>query len=357
MPSSISNSECVASSEGVASDSRQDDERTSFARRAATKRIGRALAVCALSFVLYQAAIWIGLVPRGDGIHQGEINLIRAQRYVEAMDTADEDTGSGMSTSGLSTRAAAIRKARVVVVGSSLSGILEKSLGPDFVDLGLSAGGAQTGLELVRRARIKPPLLLVEANDTLSRPRDDALLQPLFHPVWKPLRADLSALRQEYQPVGVFVSALRRWKNKGGADAATGLTAPDVRERLVRDAVAAQQLAPGDAQKTRELRLEMVDAARRARAQIEEIERGGTRVVLFRVPRDPRLETTPMSRLSRRVIEGKFPPNRYKWLPDAPPRAWQTNDGVHLTPAEAAVFSAWLRKVVQGRDFDKRTTR
>ena len=80
------------------------------------------------------------------------------------------------------------------------------------------------------------------------------------------------------------------------------------------------------------------------KGQIALLEQRGWRVILFDVPRDTLIATTPREMQLRDLIRDLFPSNQFEWLPEPPSREWMTNDGVHLVAADARAYAQYVEQ-------------
>lgn len=295
-------------------------------RREAWRAIGRALGIFFLTAALYQTAIWSGRVPPSRSGTQWDDNLIRAQAYSLTPARPNE----------------------IVLVGSSLTANLPvQGIGPAAINLGMAGGSAQTGLELVESTPGTPQIVLVEINETLTRPADKHLLWTSENAAWRQACLRFSALRAEFRPVSVALSALRSWKQRRAgraADQSEGDTGPltpaqeKLRQRLIAQNLA-REAAPLSASDAQALRV----AARQARIRVDQVGRGGARVALFSPPGETAKERMPRQQQIRALLRVEFPPSRYRWILTPPNFHGATHDGAHLIPADARRYAAFLR--------------
>ena len=83
--------------------------------------------------------------------------------------------------------------------------------------------------------------------------------------------------------------------------------------------------------------------AEHIKLQISKLKNDGVRVVLFDVPRDPRLQATVQGKQLKALAKELFPVSNYEWLPEPAPRDWITYDGVHLVSSEAKDYTVFLK--------------
>jgi len=133
----------------------------------------------------YHVLVSGGVLPASDGASVSQGNIVKAQRYVYQDDS----------------------DLKMVIVGSSLTAYLNvEDIGEGVKSIALGGGASQTGLEIVKRSKSKPRIVLVEINDTIIRKIDSELLDSLYHPIFYWLRQYLPMLREEYRPISIFIN-------------------------------------------------------------------------------------------------------------------------------------------------------
>jgi regulator of RNase E activity RraB len=273
----------------------------------------------------YQVLVSGGVLPASDGVSLIQNNIVKAQRYVY-QDNSD---------------------LKMVVVGSSLTANLNvKDIGEGVKSIALGGGASQTGLEIVKINRSKPPIVLVEINDTITRKVDLDLVNSLYNPVFYWLRLYLPMMREEYRPVSVFVDAL---KNRSKSDIKLSREELDKRE--------ARNLTPELSKKGIQMAVDVeskflsakdtesiTKEAEFIKNQIAEIQKNsGTKVVLFDIPQESVVDAQIRRKQVRELVKKLFDAKSFEWLPPPPPREWRTNDGIHLIRSDARDFAEFLR--------------
>ena len=136
----------------------------------------------------YQVLVSGGVLPASDGVNVNQSNIVRAQRYVYQDDS----------------------DLKMVIVGSSLAANLNvNQIGEGVKSIALGGGSSKTGLEIIKRSKNKPAIVLVEINDTIVREIDADLLDSLYNPIFYWMRQYLPMMREEYRPVSVFINSLK----------------------------------------------------------------------------------------------------------------------------------------------------
>jgi hypothetical protein len=276
----------------------------------------------------YQVLVSGGVVPAGEGVTQRQNNIVRAQRYIYQDDS----------------------EVKMVIVGSSLATNLnEKHIGESVKSIAFGAGSSKTGLEIIKRSKTKPQIVLVEINDNnLLRQLDSELIDSLYHPIFYWMRQYLPMLREEYRPISVFINSFRSrlYQNLEGMsrEQLDSLESRNITPELSQKAIqaAVDRISKPFSEKEAET---MKQAADLMRNQIAEIKKNtGAKVVLFDIPRESRVDAGLRIKEVREVWAKKqFPPDRFEWLPFPKKREWRTNDGTHLIRSDARDFAEFLR--------------
>ena len=221
----------------------------------------------------------------------------------------------------------------VALVGSSLTFRLKEEYfaTPRLRNLALAGGSPVTGLEIVANQPRLPRIVLVEAN-VLSRTTDTALVErysrssnaePLF-----------------VRPIRAAVAAYENWLHAPLSHAQVSFTLNQLVEQppssfdshIYADR-ALQQFNAEDPSVAARMN------ARRVEQLIPEIERRGTRVLLFELPYSEQLESSRLARLTREIIHSQFP-DADRWLRiDYARGDLRWADGVHLDERSAVIVT------------------
>ena len=290
------------------------------------RSILRPLLIFLFLMSLYQVLVSGRVLPSSEGVSLIQNNIVKAQRYVY-QDNSD---------------------LRMVMVGSSLAANLNvKDIGEGVKSIALGGGASQTGLEIVKRSKSKPAIVLVEINDTIVRKIDVELVNSLYHPIFYGLRQYLPMMREEYRPISVLVDSFKSRSKQS--------MKPIAREVL--DSLEGRNLTPQLSQKAIETTVDIQskplsekDAknmkleADLIKTQIAEIKKNsGAKVVLFDIPLESRVNGAIRMKQVRELAKQLFPPDRFEWLPPPKEREWRTNDGIHLIRSDARDFAEFLR--------------
>jgi len=275
----------------------------------------------------YHVLVSGGVLPASEGVTQRQNSMVRAQRYVY-QDESD---------------------LKMVIVGSSLAANLNvKDIGEGVKSIAFGGGSSKTGLEIVKRSKSKPQIVLVEMNDVdFLRKIDAKLLESLYHPIFYWMRQYLPMLREEYRPVSIFINSLKTRSQQNQErmsreelDSLEGRNVnPEFSQKAIQTAVDNESipLSEKDAETIKQ-------EADLMRNQIAEIKKNiGAKVVLFEIPRESRVNATLRVKQVQELVKKLFPPDRFEWLPPPKEREWRTNDGTHLIRSDARDFAEFLR--------------
>ncbi len=274
----------------------------------------------------YQVLVSGGVLPASDGSSVMQNNIVKAQRYVYQDDS----------------------DLKMVIVGSSLAANLNvKHIGEGVKSIALGGGSSKTGLEIIKRGKSKPPIVLVEMNDTIVRKIDGELLDSLYQPIFYWMRQYLPMMREEYRPVSVFINSLKsrsqqnlKMMTREELDSLEGRNiTPELSQKAIQMTVDVEStpLSEKDAES-------MKQEAELIKTQIAEIKKNiGAKVVLFDIPLESRVNAAIRRKQIRELAKKLFPPDRFEWLPPPKEREWRTNDGVHLIRSDARDFAEFVR--------------
>jgi len=290
------------------------------------RSILRPLLIFLFLMSFYHVLVSGGVLPASDGVSVNQNNIVRVQRYVYQDDS----------------------DLKMVMVGSSLAANLNiKHIGEGVKSVALGGRSSQTGLEIVKRSKSKPRIVLVEINDTIIRQIDSELLDSLYHPIFYGMRQYLPMLREEYRPVSVFINYLKtrskqnkKLMSREALDSLEGRNVtPELSQKAIQATVDIQSkpLSEKDAKN-------MKQEADLIKNQIAEIKKNsGAKVVLFDIPLESRVNATLRKKQVRELAKKLFPPDRFEWLPPPKEREWRTYDSIHLIGSDARDFSEFLR--------------
>jgi hypothetical protein len=221
----------------------------------------------------------------------------------------------------------------VALVGSSLTFRLKEEYfaTPKLRNLALAGGSPVTGLEIVANQSRLPRIVLVEAN-VLSRATDTALVE----------RYSRSGNAEPvfFRPIRAAVAAYENWLHAPLSHAQVSFALNQLVEQppssfdshIYADR-ALQQFNAEDPSIAARMN------ARRIEQLIPEIERRGTRVLLFELPYSEQLESSRLARLTREIIHSQFPdPDRWLRI-DYARGDLRWADGVHLDERSAVIVT------------------
>ena len=279
----------------------------------------RPLLILIFLLSLYHTLTVGKVLPSSEGISIEETNYVKVEKYVYHDSKID-----------------------VLLVGSSRTAKLDPQyISDDAANLGMRGLSSATGLELVKKTKLKPSIVLVEINDTIGR-QDEDLIKSLFNPFNYYIRLYFPMFRTEYRPVSVFIQAVRNFLEKADIISLEEIDQQRIniefRETIVKEAI-----QDNDQPLSEDAKATLRRDAESIKSQIKSIEDGDVRVVLYNVPGDPRIDNTMKQRQEQEFMRTLFPPKKFEWLPEPPAREWNTSDGTHLISNDAKVFTEFIR--------------
>lgn len=286
------------------------------------RSIYRAICIGLLLLFGYHILVKQGVVPATSGINQAQRNVIKAQKYVYGNPSS-----------------------KLILVGSSLTAnIKAKDIGNHVINLGMAGGSSQTGLEIVKREKLKSAILLVEINETIERKLDQQLLDSIYEPVSHFSQLYFPMLRQEYKPVDVLVQAVKnrlkssQKEEKDEPPAQTENFNPKLKEKVL-----AQQISDKMQPLSEDEQQTLKSAAKSIKTQLAELQKQGVRVILYDVPGEKQVKNTIEEKQIQQIMREEFPADTYEWLPAPTSKNWVTSDGSHLVSSDAQAYAVFLR--------------
>lgn len=267
--------------------------------------------------LLYSGFIYVGrnaITRTGQTVEQR--NLVKAEDYrYEAADRYD-----------------------TLVVGSSMSErLVMDSLGSGCYNLAMAGLSSQAGLQLIEESKHQPQLVYVEANTLLTPIKPGQLPTGNDTPVWRFIREHLAFTRQKYQPVGVFKALLRDLQYGKSQfvylEAGARVDSAFLEKAIIPQLQERQHPLPDSVLTAR------VQAVRQ---RLDAFRQRGTRIVLFEMPVDPRLQRTPVAQTIQTALLDTFQTPGYPFIIAPATDAYQTTDGVHLTHPECVRYTHYL---------------
>lgn len=296
-----------------------------------TKKTPLRLLLITLSWLgVYHFLVITKIVMPFDGINQWQINFIKIQRYAYQAHSSSN----------------------IVLVGSSLTSNIKASyIGSQVINLGMSGGSAQTGIAAVRRNTLKPAILLIEVNESINNRIDSQMIDSIYNPWLYYVRLYIPMLRQEYQPVSVFLPTVASLKSrliKGNSSANKQQDSkqdvnidPSLTNTLIFQQIEANKIPLTEKEKSL-----LKQEANYIKSQILQVEKDNVRVILFDVPIENRVQDTVRKQQIQALLRELFPINKFEWLPQPLPRHWRTSDGIHLVSSDAKDYAAFLKNQI-----------
>lgn len=227
----------------------------------------------------------------------------------------------------------------IVLVGSSMTFRLKEEYfsTSKLRNLALAGGSPVTGLQIVADQPQLPRVILVEAN-VLSRPLDGVLIDKYSQSntvslFFRPVRAAVAAYENRlHEPLTHAQAAgdLRRLLAQPPSDFDNRVYV----ERALGEFTAED---PSEAARINASHLERL---------ISLLEQRGTRVLLFELPYEDKIERARAAVITREIIHGAFPDPK-RWLRiDAERSELRWADGVHLDERSAVIVTQAMERAL-----------
>lgn len=215
--------------------------------------------------------------------------------------------------------------------------ILMDSFPNTYYNLSLQALSLHDGLELLRHARRVPKVVLLEFN-TASLGPNPAFLHDVLYSVLARAKPYLSPLREKYQPIGVVKALLRdgldqRPRRLSEMPGAAPVPKPIF--EAARSAVIRNFSIPDE-----ELRLRSCFDSLYQHVAV--LKQRGVAVIFYEVPVGAYVQRLPKAVRIRQFDQWYFPRILFKHIL-LPAETYQTTDGIHLPPQEAARYTHYLK--------------
>ncbi|HEY9848702.1 MAG TPA: hypothetical protein V6D28_04555 [Leptolyngbyaceae cyanobacterium] len=299
------------------------DKITKFIKNRQLTSILRALLVSVFLLTLYHGLVSGGMIQPSNGFSQWETNVIKIQRYVYNNK----------------------HNLRMILVGSSIAArIKPEYIGNNVANLAMSALSSQTGLEIIKRSKFKPSILLIELNHTIQREISNKIIDSVYQPALYWLRFYFPMFRQEYQPVSTFLEQVKKINNQSSMEEDVSNKETEKINWRLREELISRTANGWRQPLSKEIEEKIRKEAEYIKKQISEIKKFNVKIVLFNVPGEMRVEQTIYQQQVQKLLKELFPPDTFEWLPQPPSQEWKTRDGIHLTVAHAKKYAAFVRQ-------------
>lgn len=298
--------------------------------------------ITALALFIVYTAIIIMVKPGNKPQNFEQRNIIKAQEYL-------------YHTQGK----------KVVIVGSSLSGNMPLNDPSRFSILAFSALGPLDGLTIVKNAKKKPSIVLVEVNKC-NHPANAGFIGKVFLPVFNEVRDRVPSLQEKFQPMNVLLPFLLKAYHSAagivGYDAANGSTVND-QPSDTKGLPAGKKVlrSPEVSEKQYSYWLnyfikeystipdeKYVDQNLKSLKECTDyLEKENVTVVFFEMPIDENLRILPWPVFLRNKVHQLYPENRYHYIKAPENITWYTTDGLHLDKASYKIYVKYFAQEVE----------
>ncbi|MBK8397946.1 MAG: hypothetical protein IPL26_22250 [Leptospiraceae bacterium] len=218
-----------------------------------------------------------------------------------------------------------VKESSKLIVGSSLSGRLAMGVLWDFHNLSFGGLSIFDGLNLVRAKKNLPKNIFIEIN-VIDRNENESFKEAVSSPVINVLKKKFRALRTDKQPLALLGNFTFKETNIASVDQDLFnmlLERQKENYRVINKTLINKHLT---------LLFEHVTF----------LNNNGVNVVFFEMPVNKELVQLEKAVYFRSKIIETFPNNRFIPMPENLD-SYKTNDGIHLNPEEAMLYSNYFR--------------
>lgn len=248
-------------------------------------------------------------------------NLIKAQKYIYSNDTDRKN----------------------VIIGSSLSFRIKGEGLKGYTNLSMLGMGISESLQIISGSQNYPDTLFIEMN-VAFKSENTEFLNRLYKPVLYEVKGKVPILRAENQPVGITGSLFKYFVVDKILKKIEKLYAGKDNENDFRNQILDKMIEEQSKNYSKVPDKEYLDQHfEKLLTYINGLKGKGVEIVFFEMPVNCRLCELPLATATREYFHRYFPPesNMYIPLPDC--AKYTTTDGVHLTAAEATLYTTFFK--------------
>ncbi len=227
----------------------------------------------------------------------------------------------------------------IIIVGSSMSFRMKKEGFDDNIfNLSFNGGSVLTGLQIIKKSKNIPTLILIETN-LVEREENNDMLDSLFTPFIWHVKKYFKAAQYTYQPANIFLSII---KNKYGAK--NNKTNVKTSQKILNVELTRQLKAESNIEG-----LEDSNEIETLQKLVNDFYSEGVTIAFFQMPVNSQLITSERYKKREQILHEIFSDLDIEWL-SIPPNLddrFLTRDGIHLTEKSASEFSKELNKHIK----------
>ena len=262
--------------------------------------------ICCIVLFIIHTVIVVYEPSIGMATNQWQDNAIKAQQFMYA---PNADT---------------------VMVGSSLSARIIRDSIPFVKSISFGGCAVEDGLKIILSKNYTPKYVLVETN-VVFKGGNQKLISETTEGIIPKLRSFIPSLREQYEPICIFISLMKRSINLTPQGAMVNIN-------LLNKSI--NRMKEGDEPLQQEKIQERLHEIKRL---INAIESGGTQFIFFEMPVNEQLLHLKSYDQTRTVLQKEFPKDKYCYLPSDTAK-YLTTDGIHLDFDGAQRYSHYFRE-------------
>lgn len=222
-----------------------------------------------------------------------------------------------------------------VIVGSSLSASIEYE-NLKHSNIALAGLSSLSGLSILNNNGIYPKLIIVEIN-TIDKDENEKLIRHTSNRVLFYIKKHCFALRTKYQPINLFISFIKKddkkeqKKNKNINKELLAKLLINVKKNYL-------EIPNSDLCLSRYNRLEKL---------LENFRMNGTKILFMEIPLHPEINNLPHAKFIRNYVMKNLMNNNDKWIKNEEFKAYETNDGYHLSYNSNLEYQKYIWKQIK----------
>lgn len=280
--------------------------------------IKKGLFVFALLFAGYSIFLVLNKKQWRSIQYQYQGNIIKSDRYIYADVTP-----------------------KAVMIGTSLSGLIENDSIPGIYNLAMPGMSMFDGFNIIKKRKEAPSEIFIEIN-YFFKGQNNEFAKAYDSPIDNFFKNNFRAMRPENQPMGILRHIITSRSN--GKKNTAAIAEQEVSSKVFEELLKNEQKKYGHPD-TNTIKSAIIQL----RAAIKTIEKynRNTKFYFFEMPVNSTLENLPMATFIRKSIKKNFPSIPLMPLPLVP---FKSRDGVHLEKKEVSVYLKYFRQFVEQKN-------
>ena len=279
-------------------------------------------------FILYDLIVRFMPLPYTENYDPWSRNITRAQAFISNAGTADK-----------------------VIIGSSMAaGIPAKQIGEDYLNLSTEGGNFFSGLEIIKKSKVTPKVILVEIN-ALYREEEYDLPETVFRPVLSQLRKVFPSMLEKNRPIPFLTQYTLMINDKIKYEVSKNIATEKNNTEKTKDKPQNSNSIKNDLIKNKMEFYNSISDSDLINKQLTELVKSlnefktaGSRIIIFEMPAHPELVNSKKSVYIRNKVMSAIKENKFCWIPLEKDKSYYPNDMAHLNKADMQDYLTYFKK-------------